>query len=177
MDLNVLIVHGNIMKEETDVIVNPSNPDLSHGGGLCGVIFDAVRNAGPQHYAHLVAELSQIGGCEYGDAKITSAAGLPFKAIIHTVGADARVHQPPVQRRIIEQCYYRCMQVANSTGFGSISMPLISAGIYGCDVDLVVAAFFAACDRFLRKYPSGRTLTVARLVVLDFEDFNRISVK
>lgn len=175
MDLVVDVVLGDMMKEPVDVIVNPANPRLVHGGGLCGIIYGAVRATGEHNYAQLMHEISAIpageGGirCNFGEAVMTHAPGLPFKAIIHTVGAMAKIHNPKEQDEIITNCYYNSMVLANSKKFKSIAFPLISAGIYGVDKSLVASAFMKACKLFMDDCPK-RSLNLIKLIVIDEAD-------
>lgn len=175
MDLVIDIVLGDMMKEPVDVIVNPANPRLIHGGGLCGIIYNAVKQSGEHNYAQLTHEISLIPAgegkirCNFGEAVMTHAPGLPFKAIIHTVGAMAKIHSLKEQNEIIINCYYNSMVLANSKKFKSIAFPLISAGIYGVDKALVAHAFMKACKLFMDDYPE-RTLNNVKLIVIDEAD-------
>ena len=77
------LIHGDIMEAEVDAIVNPTDLVLSGGGGLDFVI----RQAAGSEVDRACEEIRENrGGCQTGEAVITSAGNLSAKYIIHTVG-------------------------------------------------------------------------------------------
>jgi O-acetyl-ADP-ribose deacetylase (regulator of RNase III) len=73
------LVQGDIVDQDTEAIVNAANKWLAPGGGVAGAIH---RAAGPG----LWEECKRLGGCETGEAKLTSGHRLRAKHVIHTVG-------------------------------------------------------------------------------------------
>jgi len=73
------LVQGDIVDQDTEAIVNAANKWLAPGGGVAGTIH---RAAGPG----LWEECKRLGGCETGEAKLTSGHRLRAKHVIHTVG-------------------------------------------------------------------------------------------
>jgi O-acetyl-ADP-ribose deacetylase (regulator of RNase III) len=116
-------VHGDITTLEVDAIVNAANNSLTDGGGVNGAIHKAAGDA------ELRAACAELGGCETGDAKVTSGFMLPARFIIHTAG--------PVWRggfrgeaELLASCYRRSLEVADEIGARSVAFPAISTGIY-----------------------------------------------
>ncbi len=117
------LTEGDITKQDTDSIVNAANKSLRGGGGVDGAIH---RAGGPQ----ILEECIKIGGCETGEAVITSGGNLKAKYVIHTVGPVYRdgLHNEP---KLLGNAYKNCLKLASSKGIKSIAFPSISTGAYG----------------------------------------------
>ena len=126
MQTRLELIHGDIMDAEVDAIVNPTDLVLSGGGGLDFVIRQA---AGGEVDRACEEILENRGGCQTGEAVITSAGNLSAKYIIHTVG--------PIwtgggigESKLLESCHRECLQLAVKNGIQSIAFPAISTGTF-----------------------------------------------
>jgi O-acetyl-ADP-ribose deacetylase len=116
------IKQADITCEETDVIINAANPSLLGGGGVDGAIH---RRAGSE----LLKECRALGGCDFGEARITKGYNLKAKYIIHTPGPIYK-NGDNNESIILRNSYYNSLLLAKKYNLKSISFPSISTGVY-----------------------------------------------
>lgn len=124
---NRIVLHkGDITKLTVDAIVNAANSSLLGGGGVDGAIHRAGGRAILEECRKIVAKQ---GGCEVGQAVITTAGNLSAKYVIHTVG--------PVwngghlsEREKLAACYKNSLHIAVEYNCKTIAFPNISTGVY-----------------------------------------------
>ena len=114
---------GDIVKLDTDAVVNAANSHLAEGSGVCGAIF---RAAGSEE---LTRACDAIGGCETGSAVITAGFGLKAKYIIHAVGPVWRGGMSGEAEQLAN-CYRNSLKTAVENGIRTIAFPSISTGVY-----------------------------------------------
>lgn len=139
------IVENDIVRMDTDAVVNAANTGLRPGSGVCGAIF---RAAG---YERLAAACQKIGGCEVGSAVITPGFSLPARYVIHTVGPIWRGGSHG-EEQLLRSAYLSSMKLAAEHGCTSISFPLISAGVFGYPKDEALSIASEAIEDFLKQH-------------------------
>ncbi|HOP86837.1 MAG TPA: macro domain-containing protein [Syntrophorhabdaceae bacterium] len=124
-DSVIRIIKGDLTESDADAIVNAANSFLKHGGGVAGAI---VRKGG----SIIQEESDRIGFCPVGSAVITSGGKLKARYVIHTVGP--RWGEGDEENKL-RSAIKSTLSLAEEKGLKSISMPAISAGIFGFPKD------------------------------------------
>lgn len=128
----VWMVHGDLLTQPVDAIVNAWNRNIIPWWLLLpqGVSGAIKRKAGRGPFR----ELTRMGPIPLGQAVITGAGQLPFKAIIHVAGINLLWSS---SERSIRESVSNATLLAVQQGFRSMAMPLIGAGTGGMKEPLV----------------------------------------
>lgn len=119
------IIRGDITESEVDAIVNAANSYLKHGGGVALAI---VKKGG----RIIQEESDKIGYVPVGSCAITSGGNLKAKYVIHAVGP--RWGEGDEEEKL-RSAIRSVLKLSTERNFKSISMPAISAGIFGFPKD------------------------------------------
>ena len=143
----LMLVEGDITERNVDVIVNPANSYLRHGGGIASTI---VKKGG----SIIQEESNKIGFIKVGSSTITSSGILPCKAIIHTVGP--RMGEGNEDEKL-SKAINSCLELGLLKGFESISIPAISSGIFGFPKDRCAKILVNETISFLKNLEDSST--------------------
>ena len=150
------LVQGDITEMQTDAIVNAANADLQMGGGVAGAI---RRKGGPK----IQEECNRIGGTFVGGAVMTTGGKLKAKHVIHAVGPRYGEGDEDMKLR---NATLNSLELADTHSLQSISLPAISAGIFGFPKDRCAKIMLSTTIDYLK----GKT-NLKRLVycLYDYE--------
>jgi len=121
------LIDGDITEMDTAAIVNAANSHLQHGGGVAGAI---VRKGGWV----IQEESNKIGYVPVGEAAITTAGKLKAKYVIHAVGPVWRGGRENEEENL-KKATLNSLKLADRNNLKSITLPAISAGIFGFPAD------------------------------------------
>lgn len=122
----ISIIKGDITKLEVDAIVNAANNSLLGGGGVDGAIH---RAGGRQILKECMVIRNRQGGCETGEAVITTGGMLKARYVIHTVGPIWNGGNSD-EDKLLFNCYINSLKLAVENNIKSIAFPNISTGVY-----------------------------------------------
>lgn len=125
MKTKINYIKGDITTSNADCIVNAANEHLIAGAGVCGAIFNKVKDP-----IGLATECNQYQGCAIGNAIATGGYGLS-EYIIHAVGPIYHNHLPEKAKELLVSAYKESLLLAEDLKVSSIAFPLLSTGIYG----------------------------------------------
>ncbi len=122
----VELITGDLLAQDVDAIVNAWNRNvipwwLLLPQGVAGAI---RRRGGTGPFR----ELGRHGMLRPGDAVVTGAGRLPFKAIIHVAALDLLWRSSPA---IVRTAATSALAAAAARGFSSVAVPLLGAGVGG----------------------------------------------
>ncbi len=152
------IVRGDITREKVDAIVNAANSRLQHGGGVAGAI---VRAGG----SRIQEESDKIGPVAVGEAAITGGGGLPAGHVIHAVGP--RWGEGDEEEKL-RNAVYSSLRLAEENHFATVSLPAISAGIFGFPKDRCAEIILHTVESYLKEMQSD-ALREVRICLFDRE--------
>lgn len=140
------LLNDSSVDQYVDAIVNAANKHLLAGNGVCGAIFkkaglEELTNACQSHKLPL----------EDGQAVITPAFNIEnANYIIHAVGPNFAVTPEAFDK--LFNAYYNCLLLLKENNLQSISFPLISAGIYGGNLENPVGISTKYCIEAFKKF-------------------------
>ena len=153
----IRLIKGDITDQNVDVIVNPANSYLKHGGGVAGAI---VRKGGKI----IQTESDKIGFVPVGSSVITTSGELPCQAIIHTVGPKMGEGNEDFK---LSKSIHSSLSLASDNSYKSISIPAISSGIFGFPKDRCANILLDESIKFLQN--NNTTLETIEFCIIDYE--------
>lgn len=137
----VEIVEGDLLQQEVEVIVNAWNRNIFPWWLLIpqGVSGAIRRRAGAAPFK----ALARMGLIPLGQAVLTDAGRLPYRAIIHVAGINLLWRSTSAS---IQDSTSSALALAKAEGFGSVAMPLIGAGTGGYSPAQVEAMMLAKIE-------------------------------
>jgi len=154
------VVIGDLLSEPVDAIVNAANGQLAHGGGVAAAI---ARAAGPALEEEGERIVATHGPVKIGEAVVTTGGRLPFKGVIHAVGPRWGAGNEEAD---LVRALGSAFRSAHERGWGSVSFPAVSSGIFAVPLDVCARAYVRAVRELMDAQPQTSLRTV-RLCLLE----------
>jgi len=158
--VTVRLISADLTERDVDAIVNAANDRLQHGGGVAGAI---VRKGG----RIIQEESDKIGFAAVGTAVITTGGRLKARHVIHTVGP--RMGEGDEDNKL-RRAMNSVLKLATENGLTSISVPAISAGIFGFPKDRCAKILVNETVAFLKNGPKS-ALRLVEFCIFDQEAY------
>ncbi len=147
MPASITIQRGDITQLKVDAIVNAANTSLLGGGGVDGAIH---RAGGPELLEACIQIRNRQGGCNTGQAVITTGGNLPAKFVIHTVGL-VWTGGTKNEYKQLASAYRNSLKLAVENNIRTIAFPNISTGIYHFPKKLAAEIAIAEARKFIEE--------------------------
>ena len=154
----IRLVSADLTERDVDAIVNAANSRLQHGGGVAGAI---VRKGG----RIIQEESNRIGHVPVGGAAITTAGSLKARYVIHAVGPMMGEGD---EDNKLKRAVNSVLTLATEKKLRSISLPAISAGIFGFPKDRCATILVGEAVWFLKRNPET-SLELVEFCIFDQE--------
>ncbi len=152
------LLSADITERDVDAIVNAANDRLQHGGGVAGAI---VRKGG----RIIQEESDKIGFVAVGNAVMTIGGRLKARHVIHVVGP--RMGEGDEDDKL-RRAMNSVLKLATENGLTSISVPAVSAGIFGFPKDRCAKILVGETVAFLKNEPES-ALKLIEFCIFDKE--------
>jgi O-acetyl-ADP-ribose deacetylase (regulator of RNase III) len=158
----IRLVSADLTERDVDAIVNAANSRLQHGGGVAGAI---ARKGGQT----IQEESDAIGFVPVGGVAMTTAGKLKARNVIHAVGPMmGEGDEDDKLKRAINSV----LGLASEKGLQSISVPAISAGIFGFPKDRCAGILVGETAAFLKR-SAGSSLRLIEFCITDSDTYDR----
>lgn len=145
----VVVVTGDITRQQVEAVVNAANSTLMGGAGVDG----AIHRAGGARILEECREIRRTrfpDGLPAGEAVITTGGQLAARYVIHTVGPIYGQHGGR-EAAILARCYQNSLRLAVERGLSSIAFPAISTGAYAYPRAEAAEVASGAIEGFLKQ--------------------------
>ncbi|NXU85255.1 PAR14 polymerase, partial [Xiphorhynchus elegans] len=160
-EIIIAVYRADLCTHPVDVVVNASNEDLKHIGGLADAL---LRAAGATLQEECDELVRKNGPFQPGHAVITGAGKLPCKQVIHAVGPRWRKEEPERCVDLLKKTVKKSLELAETYNCRSIALPAISGGIFGFPLELCTYSIVSSIKETLKESKGESSLKEVHLV-------------
>ncbi|XP_060117403.1 protein mono-ADP-ribosyltransferase PARP14 [Heteronotia binoei] len=161
----ITVSKGDLTHYPVDVVVNASNEDLKHIGGLAEALLKA---AGDDLQRECDEHVKKFGRLKPGYAVITDAGRLPCKQVIHAVGPRWKDEERAKCTLQLKKAVKESLRLAETYNHRSIAIPAISSGIFGFPLKECAHSIMTAIRESLDE--SSESGCVKKICLVDVSD-------
>lgn len=141
-EIDVVVLCGDLVQQDTDAIVNPANSSLEHWGGASYAISRAAGSSLDRECREYIAK---NGTLKVADVMSTTAGNLKASCVLHTNGPmwfeGSRKDKVEYE---LSSTFLNCFHYAEKLRLKSLCVPAISTGVFGVPLDICVRSFLGA---------------------------------
>jgi O-acetyl-ADP-ribose deacetylase (regulator of RNase III) len=169
LDGRIVVIIGDITRQNVDAIVNAANSSLMGGGGVDGAIH---RAGGPAilEACRQIRQKQYPDGLPTGEAVITPAGKLPSRFVIHTVGPVYGQHHGH-EADLLAACYKNSLRLGAENSLASIAFPAISTGVFGYPLAEAAEVASQAIAEYVSREQSLKSVRLVFFKPSDAETF------
>ncbi|NWY57592.1 PAR14 polymerase, partial [Chionis minor] len=157
----IAVYKANLCTYPVDVVVNASNEELKHIGGLADALLKA---SGPELQRECDELVRKNGNLQPGCAVIMGAGKLPCKNVIHAVGPRWRKEEAEKCVYLLKKTVKKSLQLAETFNHRSIALPALSGGIFGFPLELCTYSIVSSIKETLEESMGESSLKEVHLV-------------
>ncbi|XP_015284490.1 PREDICTED: poly [ADP-ribose] polymerase 14 [Gekko japonicus] len=161
----ITVRKGDLTHYPVDVVVNASNEELKHIGGLAEALLKA---AGRELQRECDEHVRNYGRLKPGYAVITGAGNLPCKQVIHAVGPRWKNEERAKCTVQLKKAVKESLRLAETYNHRSIAIPAISSGIFGFPLKECACSIVTAIKESLEE--SSENGCVKKICLVDMSD-------
>ncbi|XP_075567608.1 protein mono-ADP-ribosyltransferase PARP14 isoform X2 [Pelecanus crispus] len=157
----IAVYKADLCAHPVDVVVNASNEDLKHIGGLAEALLKA---AGPELQQQRDELVRKNGSLQPGCAVITGPGKLPCKNVIHAVGPRWRKDEPEKCVYLLRKTVKKSLQLAETYNHRSIALPATSRGGFNFPLQTYANLIISSIKETLEESMGDSSLKEVHLV-------------
>lgn len=172
INFKFILVLDDILNQNTNVIVNPSNSKLLLGDGISGQIYKKGGSGIQRELDKIMKDKGELGVGEVVTSGIGNIKNLNMKRLFHAVGPLYKNGRDN-EEFFLKLTFNACLELAEKHKYKSISIPPISSGIFKYPKDECALVFYDCLMDFIdekRKY--DKSLNEIRMCIYDTETFD-----
>ncbi|KAK3610878.1 hypothetical protein CHS0354_034339, partial [Potamilus streckersoni] len=164
----IQVLLGDITTLKVDVIVNPSNKDLNHSGGLARVI---VEEGGEEIQDNCNEFVQKNGPLDISKVYVTGGGRLRCKNIIHAVGPLWQKGQENEETKLYDTIQ-NILHEAEKLNSKSVAIPSISMGVFAFPPDKGSQQIVKSIKDFITQFQKVGNSKIEEIYICDLTEDN-----